>query len=203
MDNFWEKRRGNRLFWGALLFACALIAYCLQPIRMFETPYKVGEVTLFSMLILCLIGYFYGPLWGFISGFLFGVITFSADVFIGFSPFRLSEGIDYLLGYTLMGVCGLISYLPRKNKKKFSMIFCFSCAIALRFVESVWIWSWFRENPVSPLDDLWYGITNCIGYIGIEYLLSLFLLLLPPTKEVLSYIQSAATEKSNETYDFF
>ncbi|MBQ3330427.1 MAG: energy-coupled thiamine transporter ThiT [Ruminococcus sp.] len=203
MDKFWKKRRGNRLFWGMLLFVVALLAYFLQPIRMFETPYKVGEVTMFSMLILCLIGYIYGPLWGFLSGFLFGGITYIADVLLGFSPFRFSEGLDYLLGYTVMGVCGLLAVIPRKDGTKRSLLFCYSCAAALRFAESVWIWSWFREDPVSPLNDLWYGVINCIGYLGIEYLLSLFLLLLPPTREVLSYIQRIATEKYTETYDFF
>ena len=203
MDNFWKKYWGNHVFWSALLLAFSLFAYAFQPIRMFEEPYKVGEVTLFSMLILCLIGYFYGPLEGFITCFLFGAITFTADVLLGYSPFRLTECMDYLIGYTLMGFCGVLAIIPKRNKQKRSLISCFTLAIFLRFLESVCIWSIFREEPVSWHNDLWYGFINCIGYIGIEYVISIILLLLPPVKKAITFIQKATTEKFTEDYDFF
>ena len=203
MDRFWKKYWGNHLFWSALLLVCALCAYSFQPIRMFEEPYKVGEVTLFSMLILCLIGYFYGPLEGFISCFVFGALAYTGDVLLGYPPFKLTECMDYLIGYTVMGFCGLLAVIPKRNKKKRSLFACFTLAVFLRFLESVWIWSFFREDPVPFADDLWYGFINCIGYIGIEYVMSVILIMLPPVKKAISFIQKAATEKFTENYDFF
>ncbi len=231
MDKWLKKMWGNRPAWCILLFVLAFCGYYLQLIRMFENGYKVGEVTFFSMMILCMIGFFYGAVPGFISSFLFGLLLYLIDTRLHVSPTKMSEMLDYLLGYTMLGFCGVFSPVAgikakrrereerdkevkkfagskraegsRADTKSVDMRLCFFIAVFLRFAESVWDWSFFRDVPVSFLSDLQYGIVNCIGYIGMELVLSLIFLSLPPVKDAISFLVTVATTKHTEKYDFF
>ena len=81
------------------------IAYVLSFIQVIKLPYG-GAVTPFSMLFICLIGYWYGVKAGLLTGFAYSILQFLQDPYI-LTPFQVC--CDYFFAFTALGLSGLFS----------------------------------------------------------------------------------------------
>lgn len=69
-----------------------------------------GSITLFSMLIISLVGYWYGPTTGIVTAVTYGVFQFITEPFI-IHPMQVL--LDYPLAFGALGLSGF--FLNRKN----------------------------------------------------------------------------------------
>ena len=59
-------------------------------------------------------------------------------------------------------------------------------AIGLRYIEGVINCSYFYNETV------WYSIQYCLGYIGIEAIITILILLIPKVREAIEYAKEIA-----------
>lgn len=64
-----------------------------------------GNVTFFSMLIIMLPAYFFGPGAGIFSGLAFGFVQMIVDPYL---LFPIQIGVDYLFAFAALGICGFL-----------------------------------------------------------------------------------------------
>ena len=82
------------------------LAYIASYIRLIpKMPYG-GSVTLFSMLFICLIGYWYGVRAGIMTGLAYGILQFIQEPYV-LSLFQVC--CDYVLAFAGLGLAGLFS----------------------------------------------------------------------------------------------
>lgn len=175
--------KGRRLTVVQLTVCAAAIALgtILSNIKLFSFP-TGGSITLLSMLVVSLPGYWFGLGAGIMTGIAYGVLQMLADPYILF-PAQLI--VDYLLAFGALGLSGLFS-----NKKN-GLIKGYLAGIFGRFVFAVlsgWIffgmYAWEGWNPL-PYSIVYNGI-----YIFSEAAVTVILLALPPIKNALGQIRT-------------
>lgn len=103
------SRTNLRLVESAIMLALSTV---LSLVKVYQMPLG-GSVTLCSMLPVLLIGYKYGPKWGVLTGFTYGVIQLLLDIAKalswGLTPVALAASFvfDYLIAFTCLGLAGL------------------------------------------------------------------------------------------------
>lgn len=108
------------------------LATALSLVKIFQMPLG-GSVTLCSMLPVMLIAYKYGPKWGVLTGFTYGVIQLLLDLgkalSWGLTPTALAVSfvVDYLLAFAMLGFAGVFG----KGLKQYVAGMC--TAVVLRF----------------------------------------------------------------------
>ena len=163
--------------------AAIALAYVASYVKLFSLPFG-GSVTLFSMLFIALVGYWYGAKIGILTGFVYGLLQFFQE------PYMLNllqVGCDYLFAFSALGVAGIF-----KNKKN-GLIKGYLFAIFLRGVFHslggylFWM-SYMPESFPSSLAAL-YPIIYNYSYILAEGIVTVIVLMLPPVKVALSSIK--------------
>ena len=96
--------RRHRLSVRQLVFCGAAMAlsFVTSCIKVFSLPYG-GSVTLFSMLFICLTGYWYGLGTGMLTGLAYGILQFLQEPYV-LSPFQVC--CDYILAFAGLGLAG-------------------------------------------------------------------------------------------------
>ena len=109
---FCSKNSSTRKMTTQQLVTCAValaLAYVTSYIKLFKLPFG-GSVTLFSMLFIVLIGYWYGAKIGILTGLVYGIFQFLQEPYV-LSLFQVC--CDYILAFGAMGIAGFFS----KSKK--------------------------------------------------------------------------------------
>ena len=105
--SFWHSASSHsrKLSTKQLVFCAAAMAlsFLTSYMKIFAFPYG-GSVTLFSMLFICLIGYWYGPLPGLMTGLAYGILQFLQEPYV-LSFFQVC--CDYVLAFAGLGLAGL------------------------------------------------------------------------------------------------
>ena len=148
---------------------CAILialSFVLSLFKIFEMPFG-GSVTPLSMLPVCLIGFMFGPKWGFGSAFIFSLLQLiSSHVFSwGLTPLVLIVCIlaDYVVAFTVLGITGFF-----KGKGNKGIIIGVFLAVFARFVchyiSGCTIWASVDMNPYlySLLYNGAYMLPECI-----------------------------------------
>lgn len=163
--------------------AAIALAYVASYVKLFSLPFG-GSVTLFSMLFIALVGYWYGPRLGILTGFVYGLLQFFQE------PYMLNllqVGCDYLFAFSALGVAGIF-----KNKKN-GLVKGYLFAIFLRGVFHslggylFWM-SYMPESFPASLAAL-YPIIYNYSYILAEGIVTVIILMLPPVKSALGSIR--------------
>lgn len=175
----------NRRLTVVQLTCCAsaiALGTILSNIKLFSFP-TGGSITLLSMLVICLPGYWFGLGAGIMTGIAYGVLQMLVDPYILF-PAQLI--VDYLLAFGALGLSGLFS-----NKKN-GLIKGYLVGTLGRFVFAVisgWIffgiYAWEGWNPL-PYSIVYNGI-----YIFSEAAVTVLIIALPPVKIALGQIRGA------------
>ncbi len=118
---------------GAIMIA---LATALSFVKFIQFPWG-GEVTLVSMLPICLYSIKRGPKAGMFVSFVYAIIRFIFGITLGhllaygLSPFALAASIifDYFVAFSLLGLAGLFSNLFKKVISNKVMDFIFTVVI--------------------------------------------------------------------------
>ena len=119
-----KKVSAKQLAFAAVALALATVC---SNIRLFRLPMG-GAITLFSMLFVTLIGYWYGSAVGLMAGVAYGLLQMIFGAYIVSLPQML---LDYPLAFGALGLSGFFS------EKKNGLIIGYLVAITGRFFFSV------------------------------------------------------------------
>ena len=123
---FCSKNSSTRKMTTQQLVTCAValaLAYVTSYIKIFKLPFG-GSVTLFSMLFIVLIGYWYGAKIGILTGLVYGIFQFLQEPYV-LSLFQVC--CDYILAFGAMGIAGFFS-----KSKKHGLVKAYLAAILAR-----------------------------------------------------------------------
>lgn len=187
-----SKNRRRRFSTRQLVFCGAAMAlsFVTSYIKLFSLPYG-GSVTLFSMLFICLIGYWYGLSAGITTGLAYGILQFLQEPFV-LSPFQVC--CDYVLAFAGLGLAGVFS------KSKNGLLKGYILGILVRgFFHTLggylyWM-DYMPEDFPQALSTLYPVIYN-YSFILAEGAITLVVLAMPPVKKGLSQIKKMAVEMS-------
>ena len=188
-------RTGNakKLSTRQLVFCAAALAlaFVTSYIRIGpELPWG-GSVTLFSMLFVCLIGYWYGPSVGILTGLAYGILQFLQGPYV-LSFFQVC--CDYILAFAGLGLAGLFS------KSKHGLLKGYILGILVRGAFHTlggylyWM-DYMPENFPASLAAI-YPIVYNYSYILAEGVLTVIVILLPPVAKALGQVKKLALQES-------
>ena len=176
------KKRSKKLSVQQLAFCAVAIALgtVLSNIKVFSFP-TGGSITLLSMLVICLPGYWFGLGAGILTGVAYGVLQMLVDPYILF-PAQLV--VDYLLAFGALGLSGIFC------KRKHGLIPGYILAVLGRYTFAVlsgWlffgIYAWEGWNPLP------YSLAYNAIYIFAEAAVTIVVLLLPPVRKALEMVK--------------
>ena len=168
---------------SAVLIALAFVA---SNMKLFKMPMG-GSITLFSMMFVCLIGYWYGIRAGILAGVTYGLLQLIVDPYIVTLPQLLT---DYPLAFGALGLSGIGHHIDKKTE---STVFEFGglqigyiLGVLGRYAFSVisgvvFFADWAPEGQ-SPLV---YSLTYNISYLGVEGIITLILISLAPVSQAI------------------
>ncbi len=135
-----------------------------------------GSVTLFSMFFVTLIGYWYGPVTGFIGAIAYGVLQFV----LGPEFYTVPQVIiDYGCAF---GALGLSGFFSSKDNNRFKLMAGYVVAVFGRYVFSVISGAvFFAEYAPDTFPNAWvYSAAYNGAYMGTEALITIVVLVLTP-----------------------
>ena len=168
------------------LEAAMALAFVASYIKVFSLPYG-GSVTLFSMLFICLIGYWYGVGPGIMTGLAYGILQFLQEPYV-LSLFQVC--CDYVLAFAGLGLAGLF------HKSKNGLVKGYILGILVRGAFHAlggylyWM-DYMPENFPQSLAAL-YPIIYNYSYILAEGVLTVIVISLPPVSKALAQVKRNA-----------
>jgi thiamine transporter len=162
----------------ALAMVCSMIKFANLPMG--------GSVTLFSMLFVTMIGYWYGPSIGLITGVAYGLLQFAIEPYFYTLPQVL---LDYPLAFGALGLSGFF------YKKKWGLQTGYLVGVIGRYIASVisgvvFFGSYAPEGTPAIVYSLTYNAT----YLLPEAIITLIFVSLPPVDKAIKYVKRQATE---------
>lgn len=172
----------KKLVFSALGIALALVT---SYIKLWEMPMG-GSITLLSMLFICLIGYWFGAGYGIIAGVAFGLLQFIIDPYMVSIPQVL---LDYPLAFGALGLSGLF------HNKKYGLQIGYVVGVIGRFVFSTLSGViFFADYAPEGMNPWVYSIAYQGSYLGVEMVLTLIIISIPPVTKALSIVKQQAKE---------
>ena len=181
------KRNSKKLTVKQLAFCAVAIALgtVLSNIKLFDFP-TGGSITLLSMLIICLPGYWFGLGTGIMTGIAYGVLQMLIDPYILY-PMQLV--VDYLLAFGALGLSGIFT-----NSKN-GLLKGYGIAVLGRYVFAVLSgWIFFGTYAWEGWSPFTYSLAYNAIYIFAEAAITILLLLLPPVKKAMAAGKKLAVE---------
>ena len=176
-----KKFSSKQMAFSAMAIALAMVTSMLKIINM---PMG-GSVTLFSMLFIVLIGYWYGLGAGLTTAIAYGILQLIIDPYIISFPQML---IDYVFAFGALGLSGIFS------KSKNGLIKGYVIGVLGRYVFaflSGWIF-FATYTPDFFNSAVIYSLAYNGAYLGLEALITLILIALPPVNKALGYVKGIA-----------
>ena len=169
-----------------LVYASAAIALAMvtSMIKLFSMPMG-GSVTLLSMLFIVLIGYWYGPAAGMISGAAYGLLQFVIEPYFFTIP---QVVVDYLLAFGALGLAGFF----RNYKYGLTIGYLAGAAGRCLFAFfSGWIFFGAYASDYGMAAPV-YSLVYNGSYLGAEALITILVIQLPPVKKALAHMKKMA-----------
>lgn len=178
-----EKKRlqTKQLVFSSLAIALAMVTSML---KLWHMPMG-GSITLFSMLFICLIGYWYGLKIGLMTGLAYGLLQLVIEPYIISLPQLVT---DYLLAFGALGFSGFFSHSKHGLIKGYiagvlgRLLFAFLSGLIFF---STYAADWGMSAPI-------YSLAYNGAYIGAEAALTLLLVSMPPVAKALAEIKKIA-----------
>lgn len=168
------------------LVFCAMgvaLAMVTSMLKIYSFPFG-GSVTLFSMLFICLIGYFYGPATGILTGVAYGVLQFLIEPYI-YAPVQVL--VDYPLAFGALGLSGFFW------KAKYGLIKGYLLGIIGRYFFAVISgWIFFGEYAWEGWGALPYSLAYNGAYIFAEAAVTVIILLIPAVSKAIANVKVMA-----------
>ena len=170
----------NKITFCSILISLAIAG---SFIPLFSLPFG-GSVTMFSMLFICLIGYFFGAKFGMASGLAFGLIKLILKPSV-VHPAQLI--VDYVLSYSALGVSGFFKDAKNGLLKGYIIGFIgrYLFAVLSGFI-------FFGQYAWDGWGALPYSIVYNGAYLLSEAALSIILIKLPIFNKTIKKIKQTA-----------
>lgn len=181
-----RKKATKRADTQQLVFSSMAIAIAMvtSMIKLFKLPMG-GSITLFSMFFICFVGFLYGFGAGLTASISYGLLQLIVDPYIISIPQML---VDYIFAFGALGLSGLFS------KSKHGLIKGYILGVLGRYFFAflsglIFFGSYASDfNMAVPAYSLAYnGI-----YLGLEAILTLIVLVLPPVNDGINRIKRMA-----------
>ncbi|MBQ3105391.1 MAG: energy-coupled thiamine transporter ThiT [Lachnospiraceae bacterium] len=172
-----------------LVFAAAALALATVISVVIKLPSlpNGGSVTLFSMLVVSLIGHWYGPGPGLISAVSYGILQFITGPYV-VHPAQVL--LDYPLAFGALGLSGFF------RNGKYGLMVGYLVGVAGRFFFAMVSGLIFYTTYVSDLKEnmlaVWASTAYNLSYILPEALLTVVLLSVPSVKKALGKLKEMA-----------
>lgn len=171
----------KKLAFSAMAIALATVTSYLKIIEM---PMG-GSVTLFSMMFIALIGYWFGPKYGIITGVAYGLLQFAIEPYIVSIPQVL---IDYPLAFGALGLSGFF------HNKKFGLYTGYIASVLGRyFFAFLSGYIFFGMYAPEGWNPVLYSLAYNGAYLGAEAAITLCLLAVPPVAKALGRVKVMST----------
>ncbi|MCM1188728.1 MAG: energy-coupled thiamine transporter ThiT [bacterium] len=178
------KNATRQLVFSGAAMALALVTSELKFARL---PFG-GSITLFSMLFIVLIGYWYGARAGLLTGFAYGLLQFVLDP-VFYSPWQLL--LDYPLAFGALGLSGFF------HKKKNGLLIGYLVGVFGRYVFACISGAVFFASYAptqTPLGIAVYNLTYNATYLLPEAVVTVILLSVPAVKNAFARVKQQATQ---------
>lgn len=175
----------SRLTVKQLAFCAVSIALgtVLSNIKLFHFP-TGGSITLLSMLVICLPGYFFGLGAGLMSAVAYGILQLLIDPYVLY-PMQLV--IDYILAFGALGLSGLFT------NAKAGLIKGYIAGILGRYVFAVISgWIFFDSYAWEGWGALTYSLVYNGIYIFAEAIVTIIILSIPAVKNGIARVKVMA-----------
>lgn len=176
-----KKMSTKQLVFSAMAIALATVT---SMIKLFEMPMG-GSVTLFSMLFIVLIGYWYGLGGGLTVAIAYGVLQLLLDPYILSFPQML---VDYILAFGALGLAGIF------HNSKHGLIKGYIVAVLGRYFFS-FLSGWIFFGMYAPNNfpnAVVYSLAYNGSYLGAEALITLIVIAIPPVAKALQTVKNQA-----------
>lgn len=180
-----KKFSAKQLAFSAIAIALATVTSML---KLFHLPMG-GSITLFSMLFIVLIGYWYGLGGGLTAAVAYGILQLVCDPYIISIPQLL---LDYVFGFGALGLSGIFS------KSKHGLIKGYLAGVLGRyfftFLSGYIFFGMYAEAYTSnaTLNGIIYSLLYNGAYIIPEAAITLILIALPPVNKALAQVKQQA-----------
>lgn len=168
-----------------LAFSAAAIAlaFVTSFIAVFHMPMG-GSVTLFSMLFVTLIGYWYGPSIGIMGGVAYGLLQLIQDPYIVSLPQML---VDYIFAFGALGLSGFFS------NAKHGLLKGYIAGVIGRFIFAVLSGViFFGQYAPKGMNPFIYSVSYNGAYIAAEAAITIIVLLIPAVSKALAQVKNQA-----------
>lgn len=178
-----KKFTAHQLVFSAAAMALAIVT---SMIKLFEMPLG-GSVTLCSMLFIVLIGYWYGPKAGLMTGFAYGLLQFVLSPIFYSIPQMI---VDYPLAFGALGISGFFS------KKKYGLQLGYIVAVLGRLLfawfSGVLFFASYAEGTGMSVPV--YSLAYNGSYLGVEGAVTLAILCIPSVSNALKQVKLQVVE---------
>lgn len=178
----WSTRQ--LVFCGTAISLSFITSY----IRLFHMPYG-GSVTCFSMLFICLIGFWYGTRVGILTGLAYGILQFLQEPYV-LSLFQVC--CDYVFAFAGLGLAGV--FLHSKNGLVKGYILGILVRGLFHSLGGYLYWMDYMPEEFPKALTAIYPIVYNYSYILAEAILTIVVLMLPPVKKSLEQIRRMAIQ---------
>ena len=178
-----NSNQSSKLSIRELAFCAMAIALgtVLSNLKLMDFPWG-GSVTLLSMLVICLPGYWFGLGAGLMTGVAYGVLQLLIDPYVLY-PMQLV--VDYLLAFGALGLSGLFT-----NAKN-GIFKGYLAGVLGRYVFAVISgWIFFGSYAWEGWAALPYSLVYNGIYIFAEAAITLIVLAIPAVRKMLSRLHS-------------
>lgn len=146
-----------------------------------------GSITLFSMLLICIIGYWYGPVVGLIAAFAYSILQFITGPYV-MHPAQVI--LDFPLAFTALGLSGF--FYKKKNGLLIGYIVGVLARLVFHCISGAIFYTEYLGSAVDKMAALGAGIIYNMSYIIPEMVLTIILISLPPVKKAIANVTEMA-----------
>ena len=175
------KLKTKHLVFSAVAMALAMITSFL---KLFEAPMG-GSVTLFSMLFICCIGYWYGLRTGIMTGVAYGLLQLISDPYIISLPQMIT---DYVLAFGALGLSGI--FCNKKNGLVKGYIVGVLGRYLFAFLSGLIFFGMYAEG--SGMSAPVYSLAYNGSYLGCETAITLIVLAIPAVNRAFAKVKEMA-----------
>ena len=173
----------RKLVFSAMGIALAMVT---SYIKVWEMPMG-GSVTLLSMLFICLIGYWYGPRAGILTGLSYSILQFLQEPYI-LTPLQVC--LDYFFAFSALGLSGFF-----RNRKNGLVIGYLAGAFARGLCHTIGgylFWMAYMPDNFPKAFTKVYPIVYNYSYIGLEAAVTVIVLFVPAVKKAMERVKTLA-----------
>lgn len=169
-----------------LVFSAAAMALAMvtSNIKLYDPPFG-GSVTLFSMLFICLIGYFFGLRSGLMAACAYGILQLVTNPYIVSIPQMFT---DYLFAFGALGLSGI--FCDKKNGLIKGYLLGIFGRFVFTFLSGMIFFGYYAADygMTAPVYSFLYNGS----YIGGEAVLTLIILAIPSVRKGLAHVKTLA-----------